>query len=107
MVDILEYRVRPESHDHIIALGSINFNSYDDIQQRLNHCVELLAPGGRMYFRVNPGIAHNSGPWVDIFPWSFEVVNNFCEDYDLKLETFKKDSNQRLFFICSKPEQSA
>ena len=104
MVDILEYRVKPESHDHIIALGSINFNSYDDILQRFRHCVDLLAPGGRMYFRVNPGIPHTNGPWIDIFPWNFEVVNNFCETYDLRLETFKKDSNQRLFFICSKPE---
>ena len=104
MVDILEYRVKPHSHDHIIALGSINFNSYEDIQLRLRHCVDLLAPGGRMYFRVNPGITHVNGPWIDIFPWNFEIVNNFCEDYTLTLETFKKDSNQRLFFICSKPE---
>jgi carboxypeptidase Taq len=29
MVDILDYKVKPASHDHIIALGSINFNSQD------------------------------------------------------------------------------
>ena len=33
-VDILDYKVRPGTHDHIIALGSINFNSRDEIQQR-------------------------------------------------------------------------
>ena len=104
MVDILEYQVRPATHDHIIALGSINFNSFDDIEKRFAHCVELLAPGGRMYFRVNPGISHANGPWIDIFPWSFETVNHFCDKFHLHLNTFKKDSNQRLFFICSKPE---
>ena len=30
-VDIHEYKVKPGSHDHILALGSINFNSRDDI----------------------------------------------------------------------------
>lgn len=102
MVDILEYRVRPASHDHIIALGSINFNSRQDIEDRFAHCVNLLMPGGRMYFRVNPGIAHQNGPWVDIFPWTFEIVNDLCEKYNLTLDTFKRDFNQRIFFICSK-----
>jgi hypothetical protein len=41
-VDILDYKVKPESHDVIIALGSINFNSRPDIEQRFDHCVSLL-----------------------------------------------------------------
>lgn len=102
MVDILEYRVAPGTHDHIIVLGSINFNSKADIEARFSHCVDLLAPGGRMYFRANPGLPHKTGPWVDIFPWSFEVVKEFEAKYRLKLETFKKDDN-RLYFVYSKP----
>ena len=74
MVDILDYRVPAGTHDHIIALGSINFNSREDIEARFSHCVDLLMPGGKIYMRVNPGIPHKTGPWVDIFPWSFEVV---------------------------------
>lgn len=101
-VDILEYKVKPESYDVIIALGSINFNSRDEIEQRFEHCVNLLAPGGRFYLRANPGEAHKTGPYVDIFPWSFEVVNELAEKYNLKLETFKKDSNNRLYFVYSK-----
>jgi SAM-dependent methyltransferase len=97
-VDILEYKVHPESHDHIIALGSINFNSRADIHARMSHCVRLLAPGGHMYMRVNPGIPHAAGPWVDIFPWDFATVKEFELEFDLKLETFKKDSNNRLYF---------
>jgi len=101
-VDILDYKVKPESHDVIIALGSINFNSKDEIEGRFSHCVSLLKPGGRFYLRANPGITHKTGPYVEIFPWSFEVVNEFAEKYNLKLETFKRDANDRLYFVYTK-----
>jgi SAM-dependent methyltransferase len=101
-VDILEYKVRPESHDVIIALGSINFNSRSDIEQRFSHCVNLLKSGGRFYLRANPGITHKAGPYVDVFPWTFEVVNEFAEKYNLKLHTFKRDANERLYFVYTK-----
>jgi hypothetical protein len=101
-VDILEYKVKPASHDHIIALGSINFNSRDDIEARFNHCVTLLEQGGKFYLRANPGITHKTGPYVDIFSWTFEIVNEFAEKYNLKLETFKQDANNRLFFVYTK-----
>ena len=103
MVDILEYRVPAASHDHIIALGSINFNSRTDIEQRFAHCVNLLAPGGKFYLRANPGIAHSNGPYVEIFPWSFEIVKQFETQFGLRLETFKRDANDRLFFRYLKP----
>lgn len=102
-VDILEYVADPGSFDVIMALGSINFNSRDDIEQRFSKCVTLLAPGGHMFFRANPGISHKNGPWVDIFPWSFEVVHELSKKYNLKLVTFKKDSNERLYFVFNKP----
>lgn len=102
MIDILDYKVSPCSHDVIIALGSINFNSKTDVEQRFSHCVNLLSTGGKFYLRANPGIPHKNGPYVDIFPWSFEVVNKFAEKYNLKLETFKKDANERLYFVYSK-----
>jgi SAM-dependent methyltransferase len=101
-VDILDYKVKPESHDVIIALGSINFNSRDDIEQRFSHCVNILKPGGSFFLRANPGIPHKAGPYVDIFPWSFAVVNEFAEKYNLKLETFKRDANDRLYFVYTK-----
>lgn len=101
-VDILDYKVRPETHDVIVALGSINFNSRDEIEQRFSHCVNLLAPGGRFYLRANPGIPHKTGPYVEIFPWSFEIVNEFAEKYNLKLLTFKRDANERLYFVYEK-----
>jgi SAM-dependent methyltransferase len=101
-VDILEYRVRPASHDVIIALGSINFNSRDEIEQRFAHCVNLLKSGGRFYLRANPGIPHKNGPYVDIFPWTFEVVKELEGKYRLHLDTFKRDANERLYFVYTK-----
>lgn len=102
MVDILDYHVRPGTHDHIICLGSINFNSREDIEARFARCVDLLAPGGRIYFRANPGLQWKNGPWVDIFAWSFRVVKELEEKYSLKLETFKQDQD-RLYFVYNKP----
>jgi hypothetical protein len=101
-VDILDYRVKPESHDVIIALGSINFNSRDEIEARFAHCVNLLKSGGKFFLRANPGITHKTGPYVEIFPWTFEVVNEFAETYNLHLDTYKKDANDRLYFVYTK-----
>lgn len=103
-VDILNYKVKPGSYDHIIALGSINFNSKDEIEERFAHCVNLLAPNGKFYIRANPGLPHKTGPYVDIFPWSFEIVNEFAEKYNLKLLQFKKEPVElgRLFFVFQK-----
>jgi hypothetical protein len=99
MVDILDY---VGTHDIVIALGSINFNSKDEIESRFAKCVNVLDTGGKFILRANPGITHKSGPYVDIFPWSFEVVKEFADKYNLKLLEFKKDGNQRLYFSYEK-----
>ena len=103
-VDILDYRVKPESHDHIIALGSINFNSKEDIEARFSHCVNLLEKGGKFYLRANPGLQHVTGPYVDVFEWTFEVVKQLEVAHGLHLDTFKQDNNGRLYFVYSRPQ---
>jgi hypothetical protein len=100
-VDILEYRVKHQ-YDVIMALGSINFNSHDEIESRFSHCVGLLKQGGKFFLRANPGITHKTGPYVEIFNWTFEIANEFAEKYNLQLETFKKDANDRLYFVYQK-----
>ena len=99
MVDILDY---VGSHDVIIALGSINFNDRDEIESRFKKCVDILDVGGKFYLRANPGITHKTGPYVEIFPWTFEVVKEFAEKYNLRLLEFKKDANDRLYFVYKK-----
>jgi hypothetical protein len=56
-----------------------------------------------MYFRVNPGLPHATGPYVEIFPWDFETIRDFEQKYSLKILSLKKDSNNRLYFVMSKP----
>jgi hypothetical protein len=101
-VDILDYEVKPSSHDCIMALGSINFNSRDEIEQRFAHCVNLLETGGKFYLRANPGISHKTGPYVDVFPWTFGIVKELEQKYNLHLDTFKVDAHERLYFVYTK-----
>ena len=56
----------------------------------------------KFFLRANPGITHKTGPYVEIFNWTFEVVNEFAETYNLHLDTFKKDANDRLYFVYTK-----
>lgn len=101
MVDILEF-VSSKKYDAIMVLGSINFNSYDEVDSRISKVVNFLNDGGRIYFRANPGISHEKGPWIEIFPWNFEWAQHFADRYNLKLETFKQDNNNRLYFVYHK-----
>lgn len=98
MVDILDFAVEPETYDHIIVFGSLNFGDYQDIQIRFAKLNELLMPGGRMYFRANPGNLWPKGPYVDIFPWTFEVAYELTKKHNLTLEKFKVDNGDRLYF---------
>jgi SAM-dependent methyltransferase len=102
MVDILDFKVEPESFDNIIVFGSLNFNSRSEIDQRFAKLVEVLMPNGKMYFRANPGILWPNGMYVDIFPWTFEVAYELAQQHNLTLETFKKDNNDRLYFVYVK-----
>ena len=103
MVDILEFAVEPETYDHIIVFGSLNFGDKNDIYTRFAKLNELLMPGGRMYFRANPGHLWPKGPYVDIFPWTFEVAYDLAKTHGLELEKFKKDNGDRLYFEFYKP----
>lgn len=96
MIDILEFNV-DEKYDHIIVFGSLNFGDENDIRIRFDKLYNLLETGGRMYFRVNPGILWPKGPYVDIFPWSFEFAYKLAKDYNCKLEQYKKDK-KRFYF---------
>lgn len=99
MVDVLDYN---GSHDVILALGSINFNSLEDVEERFAKCVSILDQGGKFFLRANPGIPHKAAPFVSIFPWDFSTVQKFARTYNLHLDSFKKDSHDRLFFSYTK-----
>jgi SAM-dependent methyltransferase len=102
MVDILDYNVESSSYDAVIVFGSINFGEYSDISCRFRKVFELTAPGGRIYVRANPGQTHKNGPWIDIFPWSFEDAHRIAKENAAELLTFKRDNSNRLFFVYAK-----
>lgn len=105
MVDIMDFDMDPGTWDAIICLGSINFNSRADIDARFDRLVRLLAPGGRMYFRANPGIQWRDGPYVEIFAWSFDIVTELAKQHGLDLVTYKQERIDpvRLYFVLSRP----
>jgi SAM-dependent methyltransferase len=98
MVDILDYNVPNESYDHVIVFGSINFGDFSDIEAKFKKVVDLTMPGGTIYVRANPGEIHKNGQWVDIYPWDFETAYNIAVLNNCKLESFKKDNGNRLYF---------
>ena len=98
MVDILDFNV-DEKYDHMIVFGSLNFGDENDIRTRFKKLHSLLDVGGRMYFRINPGILWPKGPYVDIFPWSFEFAYALAKEYNCKLEQYKKDRKRFYFEI--------
>jgi SAM-dependent methyltransferase len=105
MVDIFEFVDDEESFDAILVLGSLNFNSQDELEIRMKKIVTFLKPGGYMYFRANPGIQWPKGPYVDIFPWSFDFVVKLAKDNNLSVELFKKDTGtngERYYFVYKK-----
>lgn len=102
MVDILDFNVEPESFDAVIIFGAINFGDWDDMRVRYRKVFELLAPGGKVFVRANPGHTHKNGPWIDIFPWSFEYAHKIAIENNVELTQFKQDNGDRLFFTFEK-----
>ena len=102
MVDILEYVPDVAGYDAILALGSINFNSEEDVTVRFKKVTDMLNPGGEMYVRANPGESWENGPYVDIFKWDFEFSQTIAKNNKLKLDAYKKDANNRLFLVYTK-----
>jgi|TARA_R110001592_G_scaffold105724_1_gene297325 SAM-dependent methyltransferase len=102
-VSTLEYRT-DQKFDVIMCLGSINFGSRDKILAEIGRCVDLLADGGTMFFRVNPGVQHNKpeAKWIEFFAWNVPFIIELSEMFNLKVLDIRDDSNQRKYFIYRK-----
>lgn len=102
-VGTLEYRT-DQKFDVIMCLGSINFGSRDKILAEIGRCVDLLADGGTMFFRVNPGVQHNKpeAKWIEFFAWNVPFIIELSEIFNLKVLDIRDDSNQRKYFIYRK-----
>ena len=91
--------------DVILALGSINFGTMEDIYAQTQKAVTLLKPGGRMYWRQNPGIYdHKPEEFkeVDLFSWSFKINITVAEALNMEVVDLRWD-NSRIYSEWRKP----
>jgi len=102
-VGTLEYKT-DQKFDVILCLGSVNFGSRDKIIAEVGRCVGLLANGGTMFFRVNPGVQHDKpeADWIEFFAWNVPFIIELSEMYNLKILDIRDDTNQRKYFIYRK-----
>lgn len=62
-----------EKFDVALCLGSINFGDRIDIERQIAKVISLLKPGGRIYWRCNPGKQdhpNKSCENIQFYPWS-------------------------------------
>ena len=102
-VGTLEYRT-DQRFDVILCLGSVNFGSRDKIIAEVSRCVNLLADGGTMFFRVNPGVQHDKpeADWIEFYAWNVPFIIELSEMFQLKILDIRDDTNQRKYFIYRK-----
>ena len=93
-----------EKFDVILCLGSINFGTHDKIIKELQVCKNLLADGGKMFFRVNPGLEHESpeSKYINFYPWNVYAITEIAKQLDLAVLDLRHDFNDRIYFVLAK-----
>jgi len=93
--------------DVILCLGSVNFGSRDKIIAEVGRCVNLLADGGTMFFRVNPGIQHDrpEAKWIEFFSWNVPFIIELADMFNLQVLDIRDDTNSRKYFVYRKKLQ--
>ena len=102
-VTTMDYRT-DKRFDVILCLGSVNFGSRDKIIAEVSRCVNLLADGGTMFFRVNPGIQHDKpeAKWIEFFSWNVPFIIELAEMFNLQVLDIRDDTNSRKYFVYRK-----
>jgi SAM-dependent methyltransferase len=99
---ILDYQ--PENKfDLVISYGSINFGSTDKILNEISKALSITAPGGYLYFRVNPGKMHDKpeAKWIDFFEWTPEFIMTISQFFGCEILSMHPDAD-RLYFVLRK-----
>ena len=102
-ISIMDFRSN-EKFDVILCLGSINFGSQDKITAEIAKTVHLLEEGGTIFFRVNPGVSHDTkeSRWIEFFAWNVPFIIELAEKFNLKVLDIRDDANQRKYFVYRK-----
>jgi len=102
-VQTLDYK--PDiQFDVAICLGSINFGSSDKILNELENVVNMVKPGGMLYFRVNPGIQHDrpAAKWINFYDWDPVFISNSAQYLNCDVLILRQDDNNRFYFVLRK-----
>ena len=102
-VSTIDYKT-DQKFDVILCLGSVNFGNRDKIIAEVGRCVNLLADGGTMFFRVNPGIQHDrpEAKWIEFFAWNVPFIIELAEMFNLQVLDIRDDTNSRKYFVYRK-----
>lgn len=87
-------------YDVILALGSINFGGYTTVASQIEKMLTHLKPGGRVYWRQNPGrFDHNNDEQygIDFFDWSLYYNMHFCHLYKCEVRHFEWEHDSRIY----------
>ena len=59
-----------------------NFGDKEIIKAQVECAVKLVSPGGKIYFRCNPGITHDNkhAKWIDFF-LDKEILEEFATEF--------------------------
>ena len=100
--DTLSYRPTKQA-DVAICFGSINFGDTEKIMLELQHVVGCIKQGGRIYFRVNPGLPHPApeSKWIQFYNWSPDFALRAADALNVTCSDMHKDGD-RLYFVYHK-----
>ena len=114
-VGIVEYAEKyPEAqHDAVLVLGSVNFGDMGKIHHEMMAIDKITAPGGRQYWRANPGLTDHPcdkfplNSLIDFFPWDEKIVHEIAKVYGYEVEDYAVEKNkingrERLYFVYRK-----
>jgi SAM-dependent methyltransferase len=86
--------------DVALCLGSINFGNEETILTQIEKVVSLVKPGGRIYWRQNPGQQdHNNEECKNIqfYKWTFRKNLNYAASYKCDVQLIAWDNGRRIY----------
>lgn len=86
--------------DVAFCLGSINFGNEETVKSQVKKVLTFVKPGGRVYWRQNPGIGDH--PWkgvqdINFFPWTIELNYQWAEELGCMVLECEWDLNNRIY----------
>ena len=82
------------------------YKRQDKIISELEHVVNMVKPGGFLYFRVNPVIQHDKkeAKWINFYDWDPVFISNVAQHIKCDVLVLRQDDNNRLYFVLRKKD---